>query len=418
MSSRLLRIFSIFLVAGMLILPISASADHDPYIVHGTVFNDLNQDGVFDEGEEGIENVPVDLWSEGVVSDSTLTDVDGYFEFTLITTGSYSLVETDLVGYVSTTPNEVDFEVDGTTIIPIIDFGDVPVDALAGISGTVYDDLNRNRLLDPGEPGLADVVILLKDSEGAELESVTTDVDGNYAFSELWAGTYSVREEDPEGYYSTTAHEVTVTLQVGEALADVNFGDFVPEPGELSPIDPLISGFFDLPILDILDLRSIQNMGYGNVAKVYFAAMLSGEPVSAILEMLEMDGGWGNVLREVIGFPSLKGYNLGLIVSGREAPAQVENLLDGCSIVETPEQVQALMGSGLGQGTIKKLCSMVMEAGGDYDTLVEAVNMRADKAKWKDIEEAIQNPGGESQETSEENGPPACKGKNKNDPGC
>jgi hypothetical protein len=40
------------------------------------------------------------------------------------------------------------------------------------------------------------------------------------------------------------------------------------------------------------------------------------------------------------------------------------------------------------------------------------------KMKWKEIQEGIENPGGKSQEDPAEHGPPACKGKNKNDPGC
>jgi uncharacterized surface anchored protein len=289
---------------------------------------------------------------------------------------------------------------------------------LASIFGTVYDDVNKNRVLDPGEPGLEGVSVHLMDSQGVFIERVITDENGEYSFGRLWAGTYSVREENPQGYYSTTPQEITLALYVGEIRTNVNFGDFIPEPGSLSPIDPLISEFFDLPVLDILDLRAIQKMGYGNISKVYFAAKLSGEPVSAILDLIKTEGGWGNALRMVVGFPSLKGNNLGKIISGREDAVHVELLLDGCPIVQTQDQMQALMATGVSQGEIKKTCRMVMETGGDYEALMNAVNMRNDQVKWNDIQETLQNPNGESQETPVEHGPPACKGKNKDDPGC
>lgn len=262
------------------------------------------------------------------------------------------------------------------------------------------------------------MTVLFKDSEGEFLENITTDEDGNYAFKRMWEGTYTIREEDPRGYYSTTLHEVTLSLSVGEVRTDVHFGDFYPEPGELSPIEPFVADFFDLPILDILDLRTVQKMGFGNVAKLYFASMLSGVPVSDILEFLETESGWGNVWRAVVGFSGLKGHNLGMIVSGRETPTPVLLLLDGCPIVEPSQQLQTLMASGINQGSLKKLCGMVMESGGDSEALMEAVNMRAENMKWKDIQEDIENPNGEIQEDPAEHGPPVCKGKNKNDPGC
>jgi hypothetical protein len=418
MSSRSFKFLSILLVMGLLILPTSTFADLNPATVYGMVFNDSDQDGLFDDGEQGIADVVVALLVDGEISASIITDSSGNYTFSGLAEGSYSVVETDPEGYISTTPNLVDFIVDDITDLEAINFGDVPVDALAEISGIVYDDKNRNRVLDSEESGIPDVTILLKDSEGVLLESVSTDEDGNYSFNELLAGTYFVREEDPVGYYSTTPHEVTVIILPGEIHDDIHFGDFEPEPDELSPIDPIISDFFDLPILDIVDLRAIRKMGYGNIAKVYFASKLSGEPISAILALLDEEGGWGNVWKTVVGFSGLKGHNLGMIISGREAPTPVVQLLDGCSIVETPEQLQTLMVSGINQGSLKKLCRMVMEVGGDYEALTEAVNMRVGKMKWKEIQEGIENPGGESQEDPAEHGPPACKGKNKNDPGC
>jgi hypothetical protein len=421
MSSRSFRFLSILLVMGLLILPKSTFANPDPDMVYGMVFNDSDQDGLFDDGEVVIRDVVVTLQVDGEVSASTTTDTSGNYAFSGLAEGSYSVVETDPAGYVSTTLNVVDFIVDGMTDLEAINFGDVPVDALSEISGIVYDDKNRNRIQDlddPMEPGLPNVTVLLKDAEGLLLDSKETNGEGFYSFDGLLAGTYSVREEDPSGYYSTTPHEVTVILLPGEIHDDVFFGDFEPKPGELGPIDPILSNFFDLPILDVLDLRAIQKMGYGNIAKVYFASKLSGEPVNAILELLETEGGWGNVWKTVVGFSGLKGHNLGMIVSGREAPTPVMQLLDGCPVVETSEQLQTLMASGINQGSLKRLCGMVMEVGGDYEALVEAVNMRVEKMKWKEIQEGIEDPGGESQEAPAEHGPPACKGKNKTDPGC
>jgi len=56
------------------------------------VWNDLNTDGIQDDGEEGIADVYVDLMDcEGQVLDSTMTDVHGYYSFCELEPGDYSL---------------------------------------------------------------------------------------------------------------------------------------------------------------------------------------------------------------------------------------------------------------------------------------------------------------------------------------
>jgi len=423
MSSRLFRALTMVLVLGLLLLPMAALAEDTVDAVHGTVFNDSNQDGIFDDPSEvGIPDVLVKVYEAGVPTAiaTTTTNPSGYYEISGLSPGSYTVVETDPVTHVSTTPNEVAFEIDGSTPVPTVDFGDFLIADLCQISGTVYDDLDRSRLFDTGDGVLGGVTILLKDAEGVQIDFTETDVDGTYSFDELFPGTYTLREQDPEGYYSTTPHEVTVTLLAGESIEDVDFGDFIPEPGEVSPIDLPITRFFDLPLLDVLELRSIDGMGYGNIAKVYFLSYLSGMEVGDILALRETDGGWGNVMKAVLGHAGLKGYNLGLIMSGREVPNQVQKMIDDCPVVETQEQVQALMASGANQGSLKKLCGMVMDADGDFDALMSAVQMRADKMKWEDIQDALENPvpPASTLEDDKVNGPPACKGYNKDNPEC
>ena len=120
------------------------------------------------------------------------------------------------------------------------DFGE----QLAGsISGRVHADLVRDCIYDPdiGEEALAGVQVELLDSAGNVVATTTTDANGEYHFAGLTPGTYSVRESQPEGYF--TDGQVAgsgggddsvdnlisqVTIGSGEALTDYNFCELAP----------------------------------------------------------------------------------------------------------------------------------------------------------------------------------------------
>jgi len=80
----------------------------------------------------------------------------------------------------------------------------------AAIKGNVHVDYNGDCLVDPGEPLLQGVTIQLLDSNGNILRTTLTDVNGNYEFLDLEAGTYSVREIQPVSYFSHAALAGTI----------------------------------------------------------------------------------------------------------------------------------------------------------------------------------------------------------------
>jgi serine-aspartate repeat-containing protein C/D/E len=80
----------------------------------------------------------------------------------------------------------------------------------AAIRGNVHVDYDGDCLVDPGEPRLQGVTIQLLDSNGNVIRTTLTDVDGNYEFLDLEAGTYSVREIQPAQYFSHAALAGTI----------------------------------------------------------------------------------------------------------------------------------------------------------------------------------------------------------------
>lgn len=81
-------------------------------------------------------------------------------------------------------------------------FIDLVPEPLGSIKGNVHADYDGDCLVDPGEPLLQGVTIQLLDAQGNVLRTTLTDVNGNYEFLDLDAGTYGVREIQPTGYFN------------------------------------------------------------------------------------------------------------------------------------------------------------------------------------------------------------------------
>ncbi|MBI3195338.1 MAG: VCBS repeat-containing protein, partial [Ignavibacteriae bacterium] len=93
------------------------------------------------------------------------------------------------------------------------------------LSGTKFNDLNANGIKDGGEPGLPNWSIYLS---GAASETTLTDVNGNYSFTNLQAGTYTISEEQRSGWEQTfpvSPSTYTITLSAGQDTTGFDFGN-------------------------------------------------------------------------------------------------------------------------------------------------------------------------------------------------
>ncbi len=91
-------------------------------------------------------------------------------------------------------------------------------------SGTKYNDLNNNGVRDPGEPGLAGWTI--QAYYNGSTVTTTTDASGNYSFSSLPDGTWTLFEVQQLGWVQTGPHAMVYHVDVpGVAVSGLDFGN-------------------------------------------------------------------------------------------------------------------------------------------------------------------------------------------------
>ncbi len=188
---------------------------------------DANGNGQQDAGEVGISGQTVTLIGGGAdglingIGDTTATTVtgaDGFYQFTGLTPGAqYQVMFGKPAGTVFTVQNSgsavSDSNADpvtGKSQIVTLASGennstlDAGVYAKASIGDRVWLDCNGNGVQDANEVGVANVTVKLLDAGGAVVATQTTDANGNYLFSNLTPGDYSVQFVPLAGYHFTT----------------------------------------------------------------------------------------------------------------------------------------------------------------------------------------------------------------------
>ncbi len=113
--------------------------------------------------------------------------------------------------------------------------GDCPT--TGSIGDFVWSDLNGNGIQDANEPGLSGVTVTLTAANGT-IRTTTSGSNGQYLFSNLPAGTYTVTFSTPAGFAATLSNQgsddakdsdpingsVTVTLAADQSNLTIDFG--------------------------------------------------------------------------------------------------------------------------------------------------------------------------------------------------
>ena len=210
----------------------------------GKVYYDANDSSSYDNGEEPFKDITVELLgADGNVVATTTTDADGNYSFTRLPAGDYT-VKVTKAGAIANLdqtedPDSTKDNTSGTVTLnadnPVqenINFGYVKKHA---ISGNVYLDQNRDKTKNTGDLPQGGVTVKLVDASGTVVATTTTDTDGNYSFTGLGDGTYTVavdktgplasteQTEDPSGNTDSRSQAITFTRNDPD-VTNVNFG--------------------------------------------------------------------------------------------------------------------------------------------------------------------------------------------------
>jgi hypothetical protein len=210
------------------------------------VWNDADGDGNQDPGETGLAGVTVELRnSSNVVIATTVTDGNGIYGFTGLAAGTYTVTVVPAgLGAVNIPTYDRDGVATANVATVVLatgqsisdaDFGyKAPVVCAGSIGDRVWADQDQDGVQDAGENGIAGVTVELRNSSNVVIATTVTNSAGNYTFSGLVAGTYSVRivtSSLPAGASQTydadglsSAHKTTLTLSCNQHKTNIDFG--------------------------------------------------------------------------------------------------------------------------------------------------------------------------------------------------
>lgn len=212
----------------------------------GSVWNDVNGNGVRDPGEQGIPGVTVNVvWTSpvGPITITQTTGADGGWTVASLPAGAYTVtvVQSSVpTGLTPSTPGTVPVVVPAGGSGAVVNGQTQP----ASIGDTVWNDANRNGTKDTNEAGISGVTVQVVGPSGAVVASSTTAPDGTYVLGGLLPGTYTVVVVD-DGLFTgltptyeqdgTTDGHVIVSVAPGDVRTDVDFG-YGPATGGGLPV--------------------------------------------------------------------------------------------------------------------------------------------------------------------------------------
>lgn len=246
-----------------------------PLAVGDRVWFDADRDGRQGAGEAAVEGATVRLLGAGdAVLATTVTGADGAYVFDALDPGTYRVevelpdalaqrwtftgalvgdaaADSDVVAGTPRLGRTAPFALapGAPALAAVTDLAGDPVWAGADadyadptrdaglaerpvrVGDRVWVDLDGDGVQDPGEPGLAGVVLALTDAAGdpvtdaagAPVGPVTTDADGAYAFTGLLPGAYTVTVDEAASAVALAPYRPTAT-GAGDAATDSSAG--------------------------------------------------------------------------------------------------------------------------------------------------------------------------------------------------
>ena len=214
------------------------------HAISGNIYLDENRDKTKNGDDINLSGVTVTLVDgSGNVVATTTTDASGNYNFPGLSDGTYT-VKVDTTGKLagleqtedpSGAKNSQSAPITFTRNDPDVTNVNFGYAKDYSIAGNVYRDSNRSESKDATETVFQGVTVNLVDASGNVVATTTTDADGNYSFSKLPAGDYTVKvvkdgaikdmdqTEDPDGMKDNASGKISIGAD-NPTQTGVNFG--------------------------------------------------------------------------------------------------------------------------------------------------------------------------------------------------
>ncbi|MEM9006146.1 MAG: Calx-beta domain-containing protein, partial [Cyanobacteria bacterium P01_F01_bin.86] len=220
--------------------------DNEGADITGSVWHDWNRNRHWDVGELGLSDWTVyidanDNQQLDAEEISTVTDANGFYSFSGLEEGTYTIAEVLQEDWQQTFPGQDPGFVHRVSVnlgdeVTHVDFGNFN-ETLGEISGYKWHDRDRDGIWDDNEATLSGWMIYLDDNNNGELDpgeiATVTDAEGAYSFTGLKSDTYTVAEVMQPGWAqsypfqnSTGSNAHTVFINPGEQVDKIDFGNF------------------------------------------------------------------------------------------------------------------------------------------------------------------------------------------------
>jgi hypothetical protein len=240
--------------------------------VTGLFFNDINGDGLAQNGESGLANISLTLNKDQQIIRDITSQTDGSFAFNKLPAGAYEIIVSD--------DNQIltDAQLTSANLPFVLNLADNQnIDnaifayqfSQSSITGIIFNDLNGDGTQQSNEPGFDNVTVDLIQNNQVQKTTFST-VAGVYLFNQLTAGAYTIIVSDTNNILAETqltSNNQPYNLQLGDNQQH-NGGNFAYQ---------FINASILATVFDDINTNGVQDGNEQGIANITVDLLKSGQ---------------------------------------------------------------------------------------------------------------------------------------------
>lgn len=200
-----------------------------------TLYNDVNTNGCYDEGEPAFAGAALDILTNDTVRASVLSDGDGVARIPVLRGGDLEARLTLPDGQVFTVEGaQNDFSAlaatENMTLSVTVPHGEetrlyAGVTLSALVRGTLFNDVNLTGIMEEDEKGLPDFTVQAVNADGIVAAQTVTDENGRYVFDNLLPAPHTIRFLLSDAYVASDHSETGMPEENHIAAQTAAYGE-------------------------------------------------------------------------------------------------------------------------------------------------------------------------------------------------